>query len=178
MTVSVRVVCVGNTEGDQVSIRHAWGKPSQLSDEKMLARGDVSAQLSCGSDDSSTLWLRIKGWHGDGAYKGEIDVSAGPRHFDVDPPADDLDHVHDFGWALGRLKAGYKVHRSGWNGKGMYVYLCGPEAIHPDYKGEVGVGSFLTMHTAQGMEQPGWLISQPDALAEDWAMVERAQEAS
>ena len=42
----------------------------------------------------------------------------------------------------------------------------------------VRIDPFLLMRTAQGTYQPGWLISQADALAEDWAMVERAQDAA
>ena len=47
--------------------------------------------------------------------------------------------------------------------KGMYIYLQVIEGHMP----------FITMHTAQGDEQPGWLASQADMLAHDWETVER-----
>ena len=65
-----------------------------------------------------------------------------------------------FGQALEEMEKGNKVCRSGWNGKGMYLYLatqltdwCEP---------------CIVMFTAQGKHQPGWLASQADMLASDW----------
>lgn len=51
-----------------------------------------------------------------------------------------------------------KVCRSGWNGKGMYIYLRRFDGQDP----------CLAMFTAQGTHQPGWLASQADMLAYDW----------
>ncbi|MED3244912.1 DUF2829 domain-containing protein, partial [Bacillus thuringiensis] len=31
--------------------------------------------------------------------------------------------IGDFGWAWHRLKEGERVFRSGWNGKGMFLYM-------------------------------------------------------
>jgi hypothetical protein len=66
-----------------------------------------------------------------------------------------------FSRALKELKAHGRVRRAGWNGKGMYVYL-----VHIK-----GFSNCLVLHTAQGHEQPGWLASQLDLLAEDWEIV-------
>lgn len=96
----------------------------------------------------------------------------------------------NFGEALEALKAGKKVTRSGWNGKGMYLYLVngryvdkealqGEASIHlPDDDGAMhGTGSakFLShidMRTATGDICVGWLASQTDMLAEDWQVLE------
>ena len=67
----------------------------------------------------------------------------------------------DFGEAIKALKGGYSVQRAGWNGKGMYLYRK-----HFD-----GYDPCIVMHTAQGTEQPGWLASQADILAEDWSIL-------
>jgi len=39
-------------------------------------------------------------------------------------------------------------------------------AFVPD--GDLHVGGYFVMWTAQGVWQPGWLASQADMLAEDW----------
>ena len=85
----------------------------------------------------------------------------------------------DFGSALEALKGGFKVQRSGWNGKGMFIYLvpenryapttnAGAELAGED--GKVAYGAYLAMKTAQGNVVP-WVASQTDLLASDWEMV-------
>lgn len=40
----------------------------------------------------------------------------------------------DFGSALDAIKAGYRVARSGWNGKGMFLFLVpGFKSCHLDH---------------------------------------------
>ncbi len=81
----------------------------------------------------------------------------------------------DFGEAIKALKAGSLVARSGWNGKGMHLYL--EDGWVCDVKEGVFKGHtrkyepFIVMYTAQGKHQPGWLASQADMLAEDWVLV-------
>ena len=84
-----------------------------------------------------------------------------------------------FGNALELLKAGKKVAREGWNGKGMFVFLVPgsnfkvnrppllgiyPEGTEIDYRPHIDLkgadGSIST-----------WAPSGSDALAEDWAVV-------
>lgn len=81
----------------------------------------------------------------------------------------------NFEFALNGLKNGMKVHRTGWNGKGMFLYLV-PANRYPtqteiakDEFGEmVPYGSYIAIKTAQGNVVP-WLASQTDLLADDWA---------
>lgn len=76
-----------------------------------------------------------------------------------------------FGDALEALKAGKKVARSGWNGKGMWLLLQVPDKnskmTHPYIYIEYPEG-----HPAypNGSRVP-WLASQTDALADDWGFV-------
>lgn len=76
-----------------------------------------------------------------------------------------------FGQALSSLKAGNKVARSGWNGKGMWLLLQVPDAhskmTHPYIYIEYPEG-----HVAypNGSRVP-WLASQTDLLAEDWTTI-------
>lgn len=85
----------------------------------------------------------------------------------------------DFGWALGQLRAGVRVSRSGWNGKGMWVALQKgyPDGIPINRNTAEATGiaegtvcrflPYIMMRTAQGDFVP-WLASQTDVLATDW----------
>lgn len=85
----------------------------------------------------------------------------------------------DFGVALFHIKSGYRVARTGWNGKGMFVFLVPgsrftvnrppllgiyPEGTRIDYH------AHIDMRTATGEIVP-WVASQSDMLAEDWVIV-------
>ena len=75
-----------------------------------------------------------------------------------------------FGQALEALKEGKRVARSGWNGKGMYIYLADGKLLTE----AIGEGVFTdttTMKTADNKFVP-WLASQADMLAEDWEIFE------
>lgn len=77
-----------------------------------------------------------------------------------------------FGLALEALKKGECIARTGWNGKGMYLFLAHGEDIQkcvgiPDKCVDV-----VCMKTAQNTVVFGWLASQSDMLAEDWVIVE------
>lgn len=87
----------------------------------------------------------------------------------------------NFGEALEELKSGQRVRREGWNGKGMWLcYMPGmrvaAEMVNTRTRkflpeGDLVVGGYIVMFTAQGVWQPGWLASQADMLAEDWEIV-------
>ncbi|QFG14050.1 DUF2829 domain-containing protein [Mycobacterium phage Curiosium] len=70
-----------------------------------------------------------------------------------------------FGEALERLKSGWRVSRSGWNGKGQYL-----ELQRPDAHSRMTL-PYIFITTVQGDRVP-WLASQTDMLAEDWGMAE------
>jgi hypothetical protein len=70
-----------------------------------------------------------------------------------------------FGWALDALKSGFKVARTGWNGKGMYLELQVPDA-HSKM-----TLPYVFMKTADDNLVP-WLASQTDILSEDWQIVD------
>ena len=93
----------------------------------------------------------------------------------------------DFGLALRFLKAGLKVARAGWNGKGMWLayspgskklpankFWAGPNRDYANAMSEqcADVLPYITMKTATGEILMGWLASQTDMLANDWQVVE------
>ena len=71
----------------------------------------------------------------------------------------------DFSWALDCLKAGCKVARAGWNGKGMFIKLQEPTVTSKMTL------PYIYMSTAQGDLVP-WLASQTDILTDDWELAE------
>ena len=70
-----------------------------------------------------------------------------------------------FGWAVEQLKAGHRVTRPGWNGKGMWIKLQ-----IPDEHSKMGL-PYIYMRTVTGALVP-WLASQSDMLAEDWNLAD------
>ena len=87
---------------------------------------------------------------------------------------------HSFGWALYRLKEGKKVARTGWNGKGQFVYYVpagrykaltdAAKSIAED-DGKVSYNHYMALRTVQGAIST-WVPSVTDCLAEDWVEVE------
>lgn len=88
----------------------------------------------------------------------------------------------NFGDALDSLRDGFRVSREGWNGKGMFVVLQKgyPDGIPINANTAEATGlaqgtvcvfrPYLMMFTADGSFVP-WVISQTDALADDWMEV-------
>ncbi len=95
----------------------------------------------------------------------------------------------DFGDAIRAAKAGHKVAREGWNGKGMWVAYT-PGSTFPYTQAKPGHAAkhranelegrlqdivllpHLDMRAADGSMVIGWLASQTDMLAEDWHILE------
>lgn len=81
----------------------------------------------------------------------------------------------DFGAAIRALKAGKRVARRGWNGKGMWLILVPASdwsaSVGPSYVAGAHRLPWIGMKTADGGLVP-WLASQTDMLAEDWQEVE------
>lgn len=83
----------------------------------------------------------------------------------------------NFGQALESLKAGKKVSRSGWNGKGLTLELQIPDSnskmtlpyIYMQYPTTKASESAPSNHINARVP---WLASQTDVLAEDWNVVE------
>ena len=85
----------------------------------------------------------------------------------------------EFSSALVWLKVGKKVARSGWNGKGMFLFLVPGSTFKPTREPmlsifgpdeDVSYHAHIDMKTAQGDVVP-WLASQTDILADDWVIV-------
>jgi hypothetical protein len=80
----------------------------------------------------------------------------------------------DFGEALTNLKAGKRVAREGWNGKGMFLWFVEADNWHIE-EGFAHMASteflpWIGMKTADNKFVP-WLASQTDMLAMDWTVL-------
>ena len=75
----------------------------------------------------------------------------------------------DFGEALGILRDGGRVARSGWNGVGMCL-----ELQVPDSHSKMTL-SYIYIRTASGDLVP-WLASQADVLESDWVDASDAED--
>jgi len=96
-----------------------------------------------------------------------------------------------FGLAIEAMKQGFKVARSNWNGKGMWLALSGTgdgpnggnmlaaegfwnphsRKFAEENGGQAEVLPLIIMKTATGEILMGWLASQTDMLADDWEVV-------
>lgn len=89
------------------------------------------------------------------------------------------DHL-TFGHAVEYLKAGKRVARAGWNGKGMFLFLVAGSTFtvnRPPLLGIYPEGTSINycphidMKTADNKVVP-WFASQTDVLADDWHVIE------
>lgn len=129
--------------------------------------------------------------------------AAGPKDRVASEPVDGSINAHllvakrpspravtmDFGKAILALRSGLKVARSGWNGKGMWLYLVpansyqaqteaaknhfGAHRLYRDGRTDpvmVPYREYIAMKTVDDDVVP-WTCSQSDALATDWLVV-------
>lgn len=111
-------------------------------------------------------------------FDGYISWSPKEQFENAYQPTDGL----SFGHALVAMKEGKKIARSGWNGKGMFLYWV-PANSYPASRNTLGTmqgvfpgdmvpyGAYPAMKTAQGNVVP-WLCSMTDMDANDWQIVE------
>lgn len=92
----------------------------------------------------------------------------------------------DFADAIKALKAGARVSRQGWNGRGMWLVLVpGTPSAQlrkgTPYQGALGqdeceilphIDMWTTNAHGRRAMLPGWLASQTDMLSEDWEVVQ------
>lgn len=94
----------------------------------------------------------------------------------------------NFGKAIELLKAGHCVARSGWNGKGLFIFMQVPAEISEDIIPKMQSlpqsvkdifairGGSIKYSNQMALVNPdntinGWAPSSSDTLAEDWMIV-------
>ncbi len=90
--------------------------------------------------------------------------------------------THSFSWALEMMKKGHKIHRSGWNGKGMFAVLQKgyPQGIPCNKQTAEAWGlkegdlfrcePYMQLKMVNGSHSM-WVPSVNDCLSNDWAIV-------
>ena len=84
------------------------------------------------------------------------------------------------GLAIEAMKKGARVARSGWNGKGLFVYLV-PASSYPAQTGAAklyfGTGAMVPYNAYMAIKNVDntvstWVPSVNDCLADDWSVIE------
>jgi hypothetical protein len=84
----------------------------------------------------------------------------------------------NFSEALERLKQGALMSRSGWNGRGMFIYLVAGSRFNVNRAPLLGIYAegteiaycpHIDLRTVNGSCVP-WVASQSDLLASDWEL--------
>lgn len=171
-------------EGTTSSIAHAF-----LDGEFLLATGhSACVSRENFNAESGRKWAQAKAEDLARNKLWELEGYALRRALMTPPALNPFNLPMTFGDALTALKAGHRVARAGWNGKGMWLALSGAlegreipagqfwnvhNADHARAQGGTAkVLPCITMKTADNAILMGWLASQTDMLAEDWAIVE------
>lgn len=137
-----------------------YAKPMNRLDYNIFRGWELPANEN-GSDEGYLVEYKDGGEPNTKEYQGYVSWSPKEQFENAYKQSGNL----SFGDAITYLKLGYKVARTGWNGKGMYIYLdSGKGAM-------VAYDPFIIMYTAGGTMQPGWLASQADMLSNDWCLV-------
>lgn len=76
----------------------------------------------------------------------------------------------NFGQAIEALKAGEKVQREGWNGKGLWLELQTPDEHSKMTLPYIYINYPSDAKTTPGARVP-WLASQTDMLSDDWIII-------
>jgi hypothetical protein len=85
----------------------------------------------------------------------------------------------NFSEALECLKKGYRLARTGWNGKGMFIFLVNGSNFKVNREplmsilgegAEVTYQPHIDMRTVDGSIAV-WTVSQMDVMADDWEIV-------
>lgn len=79
-----------------------------------------------------------------------------------------------FGGAIAALKAGEKLARLGWNGKGIFIKLqvVDENSFMQSSYIYIDTMSLQTDNPNAAKTRVPWLASQTDMLADDWEIVE------
>lgn len=156
--------------------------------EYNILRGWKLPEDENGSDEGYLVEYLDGGKPNVEGFAGYVSWSPKEQFENAYQPTDSM----SFGHAIVALKAGHKVARAGWNGKGMFLYHVPaneypaqtdvakgywggkPNHPHKDINGKllpmVPYGAYIAMKTAQENVIP-WLASQTDMLADDWQIV-------
>ena len=144
-------------------------------------QGEMYIKTLEGDHHASVGDYIIRGVNGE-LYPCKPDIFDKTYEFVDAPEAKPTDFVHSFSWALDRLKEGKRIHRSGWNGKGMFAVLQKgyPDGIPCNKQTAEAWGlnegdlfrcePYMQLKMVNGSHSM-WVPSVNDCLSNDWAIV-------
>lgn len=170
--------------------------PAMTRAEYNAYRGWTLPSAEDGADAGYLVEYLDGGKPNDQRHTGYISWSPKEQFDNAYRPVDGM----SFGLAIEALKQGKRVARAGWNGKGMWLFIrpvqevnirtvvekvqTMPQSVKAYFDakddrtnpGEFGLGTvkfsaYICMLAADGSVVNGWLASQTDMLADDWAIV-------
>ena len=145
----------------------AWDDYCSLVEREGLKIFTLEGKMSAAIGD----WI-IKGVKGE-HYPCKPDIFAAT--YEAAAPATSL----KFGQALEAIQAGQRIARTGWNGKGMFVYFV-PPASYPVQTGAAkahfGEGAMVPYNAYMAIKNVDgtvstWVPSVNDCLATDWGII-------
>ena len=116
-------------------------------------------------------------------FEKTYDVAENVEPVECVPYDNEYGFTHDFSWALRQMKNGKKIHRAGWNGKGMFAVLQKgyPNGIPCNKQTAEAWGlnegdlfrcePYMQLKMVNGSHSM-WVPSVNDCLSNDWAIVE------
>ena len=157
-----------------IGTKQVRGVPMNRADYNTLRGWTVPADENP-SDEGYLVEYLDGGTPNHHGFAGYISWSPKKQFDDAYRPTDGL----PFGLAIEALKKGLRVARTGWNGKGMFVYLV-PPASYPAQTGAAkahfGEGAMVPYNAYVAIKNVDdtvstWVPSVNDCLAEDWEVV-------
>lgn len=164
---------------DQIKI--FCGEFAELHSDITTMKDELYIKTLEGNHHASVGDIIIKGVNGE-FYPCKPDIF--DKTYDVidSVPKEPTDFCHDFSWALERMKEGKRIHRSGWNGKGMFAVLQKgyPDGIPCNKQTAEAWGlkegdlfrcePYMQLKMVNGSHSM-WVPSVNDCLSNDWAIV-------
>lgn len=178
----VTIECMKYTGDNSGEVRRFCGDIAEFTLDIASGNEDLYIKTLEGTHHASAGDIIIKGVNGE-FYPCKPDIFEKTYELVDVLEAKPTEFAHSFSWALDRLKEGKRIHRSGWNGKGMFAVL---QKGYPD-----GIPCNKQTAEAWGLEEGDlfrcepymqlkmvngshsmWVPSVNDCLSNDWAITD------
>lgn len=177
----VTIECMKWTGENSVEVKYFCGDKVTFIPDTILGHSVAAIQTLEGTMSASPGDIIIKGVNGE-FYPCKPGIFKKTYEFVDTPETKPTDFVHSFSWALDRLKEGKRIHRAGWNGKGMCAVLQKgyPDGIPCNKQTAEAWGiceddpfrceAYMQLKLSDGSHCM-WVPTIGDCLSNDWAIV-------
>lgn len=179
----VTIECIKWDGNNKDEVEYFCGKSALFYPNISTGTEELSIKTLEGNHHASIGDIIIKGVNGE-FYPCKPDIFEKTYNIvpnDTEIETDDS-FTHSFSWALEMMKKGHKIHRSGWNGKGMFAVLQKgyPQGIPCNKQTAEAWGlkegdlfrcePYMQLKMVNGSHSM-WVPSVNDCLSNDWAIV-------